>query len=246
MSNLWRGDRAAAAAAVGSFVLSGAAVAPAFTPWGSDAGEAAPPAPAPELDREAIEAEAFAVGFDEGRRIAEEEFAAERDALARLASGLGALRPEPSNALGLLLAETVERLVRQIVGEVAIDPALLLARAEAAAALVADETAPSKLRVHPADVPLLDRGRLPVAVVADGGLARGTLLLETASGWIEDGPEVRLERLRAELAKLPAQVVPADPRGGDVAESPVHLACAAIAARLCPEAAPDTLRSSAA
>jgi hypothetical protein len=30
------------------------------------------------------------------------------------------------------------------------------------------------------------------------------VLLETAEGWVEDGPAIRLERLRAELDKVAA------------------------------------------
>ena len=236
MSNLWPTDRAASATRVGSFVLS--PNAPAFMPWGSEEPAAAPEPVEPAIDIAEVEAQAFAAGFEEGRQSVETEFADDRAAVARLAQTLPSLRPEPTDALAALLAETVERLVRQIVGEVAIDPVLLAARAEAAAALVVDEAGPSKLRLHPSDLPLLDAARLPLPVVADPSLDRGALLVETASGWIEDGPEVRLERLRAELARL-------DPRahGGTMtdaqAPSPVHLAFAQIAARLRTEGAPD-------
>ena len=52
----------------------------------------------------------------------------------------------------------------------------------------------------------------PLGVVAQqlaGGdvypaLERGTLILETGHGWVEDGPAVRLERLRAELDRMGA------------------------------------------
>ena len=35
-------------------------------------------------------------------------------------------------------------------------------------------------------------------------LARGSIVLETGHGWIEDGPAIRLERLRAELDRMGA------------------------------------------
>ena len=146
----------------------------------------------------------FEHGFEEGRRAAEQELGEARAAIARLAESLDVLRPEPSNALALLLAETVERLVRQIVGQVEIDGALLVSRAEAAAALIGTETAPARLRVHPDDLPFFIGARVPVEIMADPSIERGGLKLETGQGWIEDGPAVRLDRLRAELDRLGA------------------------------------------
>jgi flagellar assembly protein FliH len=204
MSRLWPGEGAAAAATVGSFVI--ARRAPVFTPLGSDG--APPPGSdhgfGSEEDMARLQAEAFSQGLEEGRRTAELELAGERDAIARLAERLEVLRPEPTNALALLLAETVDRLVREIVGAAEVDPTLLLARAKAAAALIGENVEPSKLRVHPEDAALLEAARLPVPVATDPTLARGAIVLETGHGWIEDGPEVRLERLRAELDRMGA------------------------------------------
>ena len=114
------------------------------------------------------------------------------------------LRPEPANALALLLAETVDRLVRQVIGEVEVDAQLLIARAQAAAALVAKEVEPTRLRAHPDDIVYLEAARLDVPLHADPSLGRGAIVLETGHGWIEDGPAVRLDRLRAELDKMAA------------------------------------------
>ncbi len=200
MSNLWSHDTAGAAASVGSFAIHRSA--PVFRPWGSTDDAAEDEVGAPDI--EALRADAFAQGWEEGHRAAETEFEAERDALARLAGALDALRPEPTNALALLLAETVDRLVRQIVGSVEIDGALLTARAEAAAAMIGEETAPARLRLNPADLPLIDPARIPVELVGDPTLERGSLKLETGQGWIEDGPAVRLDRLRAELDRMGA------------------------------------------
>ena len=47
-----------------------------------------------------------------------------------------------------------------------------------------------------------DEDTLPTT--PDAGLARGSIVLETGHGWIEDGPAVRLERLRAELDRMGA------------------------------------------
>ncbi len=157
-----------------------------------------------EQERARIAEEAFAAGHAEGRREAEADYEAERDALARLTQSLQVLKPEPANALALLLAETVDRLVREVVGQVDVDANLLLARAQQAAALVAREVEPTKLRAHPDDIVHLEPAQLAVTLEADPGLARGSIVLETGHGWIEDGPAVRLERLRAELDRMAA------------------------------------------
>lgn len=157
-----------------------------------------------EQERARLEEAAYIAGHTEGRREAEQDYEAERDALARLAQSLQVLRPEPANALALLLAETVDRLVREIVGQAEVDPHLLLARAQQAAALVAREVEPTKLRAHPDDIVHLANAGLNVALEPDPALARGSIVLETGHGWIEDGPAVRLERLRAELDSMGA------------------------------------------
>jgi len=124
--------------------------------------------------------------------------------LVRMAETLPALKAEPVLPLAVLLAETVDRLVKEIVGEVDIDGLKLLARAKAAAALVGEVTQPARLRVNPDDLALLAGADLSVAVEGDPDLPRGGVVLETAEGWIEDGPAVRLDRLRVELDKVAA------------------------------------------
>jgi flagellar assembly protein FliH len=184
-----------------------------FTPWRSSEEEPAPVSGNEELEVEeeaveadpvALHADGFAQGFEEGRRTVQLEFADERAALARLTESLDVLRPEPTTALAALLAETVERLVRQIVGRVEVDAILLANRAGEAAALIGEELEPSKLFVHPDDIPLLAPAHIPVELAPDATLARGSVKLECASGWIEDGPSVRLDRLRAALDRMGA------------------------------------------
>jgi flagellar assembly protein FliH len=194
--NIWSNGQATS---LGSFAID--RVAPVFTPWGSDE---APLQIEPALDLEQLQAEAFAQGFEQGRRSVELEFETERDALARLAESLEVLRPQETNALALLLSETVSRLIRQIVGQVEVDGALLAARAQAAAAMIGQETDAARLRLNPADLALIEGARIPVEMVGDPSIERGGLLLETGQGWIEDGPTVRLDRLRAELDRMGA------------------------------------------
>lgn len=207
MSDLWTRASAAAAARISS--LSKPPEALTFTPWSSnwkagragDAGDSGPIG-ASVIDPANIENSAYAQGYDEGRRVSEEELAEERAALNALAESLHALQPEPPLELAALLAETVERLVRQIVGEVSLDGNLLLERVNRAAALVAEEATPTRMRLHPDDLERIKDAELPVALIADPSLGQGMVLLETGEGWIEDGPEVGLEKLRIALDKM--------------------------------------------
>jgi flagellar assembly protein FliH len=201
MSNLLSDSTAGAAASVGSFVLHARDVA--FTPWPASHDDESAAGEGDIADvLEQLRSEAYAQGWDEGRQQAEAELAEEREALSALAASLESLRPESGHALAQLLAETVQRLVREIVGTAGVDAELLRLRAQAAAALVGEEMQPARLRAHPDDLPLLKGSRLEIDTVGDLGLARGTILIETAKGWVEDGPAVRLDRLRAELDRM--------------------------------------------
>ena len=55
----------------------------------------------------------------------------------------------------------------------------------------------SALHLHPDDVALLEGEAIGVPMIADKAMHRGCVRLETADGWVEDGPDVRLSRLRA-------------------------------------------------
>ncbi|HEY0115341.1 MAG TPA: hypothetical protein VGB54_06435 [Allosphingosinicella sp.] len=203
MSRLWREERAQSAASLGSFVIRRNDIS--FRAWGADGGAGGnDPGFSPEDEATSRENLAYAKGVADGRRTVEAEMAAEREAVSRLAETLQALKPEPTLPLALLLAETVDRLVKQIAGEVEIDGLKLLGRAKAAAALIGEATQPARLRAHPDDVLLLADSDLDIPIEADPALARGSLLLETSDGWIEDGPAVRLDRLRAELDRVAA------------------------------------------
>jgi flagellar assembly protein FliH len=177
-----------------------------FARWGTAANETAfaPVADTELASDETLIAQGFAEGLAAGRAAAEADLRLERDALHRLAAGLSALNPEDADGLAAVLAASVKRLVTQIVGEVEISADTLAERCRAVAATIAEETLPARLRLHPTDVVRLDGAGFAVEVVSDPLLAPGTVVLDTASGWVEDGPQVRLERLRAALDKLGA------------------------------------------
>lgn len=147
----------------------------------------------PDLD------DPFALGLAEGQRLAEAAFVAERHQLLALLAAAEALQDEPSEELAQLIAETVERLVRQIVEAAPIDAIWLQAQAETAAAMVADADKARTLWVHPEDAALLADCPLTLAIESDPAMVRGTVRLETSTGWIEHGRAVYLDELRTAL-----------------------------------------------
>jgi flagellar assembly protein FliH len=166
-------------------------------------GVVAPPrrdkvAPAASADPiEQAHADGFAMGFDEGVRLATEAVEADKIALERLTQALEQLAPASSGTLATMLQAAVLRLVEQIAGEVDVDAALLQSRCEAVAAFVEEGEGQSALRLHPDDMTLVESTEVGVPLVADDSMPRGCVKLETTDGWIEDGPDVRLSRLRA-------------------------------------------------
>lgn len=209
MSRIWQPDVAVSATRVPPWVRGDGQN---FKPW-SPVSDHMPGTPMPAMSNAdhdpshiieptELQTRAFAEGFEEGRRAVEEMVADERAAMARLIQSLETLKPEPSQGLAMLLAETVERLVHQIMGEVTIDRGTLHARTLEAAALISEDAANLRLRLHPDDLALLHGMDLPVPAYADPHLARGTVMLESDEGWIEDGPEARLEKLRAALDSM--------------------------------------------
>ena len=156
----------------------------------------------PAIDLDTLRADAMAQGFAAGLEAGRREAAPEREALHRLASNLERLRPEPTQGLGAMIAATVERLLHEGVGEVPVDLDTLVARATAAAAMIGEETRPAVLKLNPDDLARLAGIDLPVAAEADATLAPGALRLETGAGSIEDGPAVRLDRLKAALERI--------------------------------------------
>jgi flagellar assembly protein FliH len=177
MSNLW------------SERLSGAAQRADF--WSADGA-----APMPEAV--SAEAEAFARGLEQGRRTVELELAGEREALLQLVQSCDALEPQAAGPMATLVLATVERLVRDIAGAVAIDGTLLAERAAALAGHIAGDSA-AVLVLHPDDVSLIDIDRLEISVETDSALARGTVQARAGDARFEDGVQAALARLRAQM-----------------------------------------------
>lgn len=150
----------------------------------------------------AASADRFELGFEEGRRAAQDAFEIERAALQRLVESAGVLQPESSEELAMLIGETVYRLVTDIVGKAEIDADCLSRRASAAAALIAECDNARTLCVNPDDVPLLEGLRTSLLIEGDASLARGEIRIDCSAGWIEHGTSLYLDALRSELGLM--------------------------------------------
>lgn len=177
-------------------------LAPAASGFRSDArfaplGEA-PPAfdtSMPEAHAEDPVAVAFAEGYATGAAEAQAR-AAERaaaDAAARegLALSIMRLDAELAEQLRQRLRDTVAALCEATIAPLALDENALFERIERALAMFVRADDERVLRLHPDDIALLS-GRFAAdwQVVPDRALERGSLRVETASGGVEDGPEM--------------------------------------------------------
>ena len=139
--------------------------------------------------------EGYTQGLVQGRALAEEEYAADRAALATLVAGLDALAPADAMPIEAAMVELATRLAIAIAGEAALDAGLLRARAKAAAVLLADEFGEVRLLAHPLDLALLSDLDMPVA--ADPALERGSVRAESGASWASDGVAEAIARVRS-------------------------------------------------
>lgn len=177
---------------------SGARPAAAAAPAADNANDIPHDSPAVDPVDQA-RADAFALGFDEGMRVATESMVADDAAISHLAESLALLAPAATGALPALLSAAVLRLVEQVVGKAQVDVDLLTRRVEAVAAFIEEEQARKSLHLHPDDIALLAGHELGVELTPDTGMTRGSVRLDSGEGWIEDGPDVQLSRLKAML-----------------------------------------------
>lgn len=141
--------------------------------------------------------EAFLQGFQEGERLTRETMEQDNAARLELADAIALIAQVGEGTLATMLSQSVIRLVTQIIGDVPIDEDVLKARCEAVAACIDGDDARTVLEVNPQDLPLLEMEQMGVALAASPDLPRGSVRLATSDGWVEDGPDVRLARLKA-------------------------------------------------
>ena len=111
------------------------------------------------------------------------------EARGRIELALLRLDRDLAEQLRQRLGSAVRALCEASLVPLALDPGMLAARVERAAAMLSRADDERVLRLNPDDLGLV-AGRLPdgLAVLADPALERGALRLETANGGVEDGP----------------------------------------------------------
>jgi flagellar assembly protein FliH len=150
------------------------------------------------LDSE-IEVDLFALGLAEGQSLAQASFEIERARFRRLIESAQAMQAEPSEELAVLIAETVDRLVFDIVGQTTLGDGQLAERARNAASLIAECDCARTLWVHPDDLPALAACDLGLQLMADAEAEQGSMRIDCSNGWIEQGTSLYLRELRAQL-----------------------------------------------
>lgn len=139
-------------------------------------------------DRAELDA-AYADGHAAGRAEAEAQAAVDAAARVGLALSLSKLDDSLGEVLAQRLAQAVAALCEATMAPFAIDPASLQRRCVTAAAQVGEGIIDASLRLHPADIAMLDRGFSSTwHIVPDAGLERGSVVFDTSEGAIEDGP----------------------------------------------------------
>jgi flagellar assembly protein FliH len=136
-------------------------------------------------------AEGYAAGIAEAKARAGELAAADAAAREGLGIALTRLDRDLAEALRQRLRDTVAALCEAAIAPLALDEDALMRRIERAVALFARTEDERVIRLHPDDIALLaPRFTADWQVVPDAALERGSLRVETASGGIEDGPEL--------------------------------------------------------
>lgn len=189
LAALWSGAERVSPAAMAAGPLAG------FAPWRGGDAEPEPVRADPRETR-------YLEGIAEGRAQALAELEEQRLALAELARNIAACRPEAPEALAEVLYEAVGRLVAQVVGDIEVGETLIRERVQTVAKLIAEQAGPARMRLHPNDIALLGDTSFDFALIPDATLLPGSVIVETASGWIEHGAEAGIERLRHTLDQL--------------------------------------------
>lgn len=174
------------------------ALRPVSSPFRAGLGSASDFAPMAPATAKGLQDD-YARGYADGLADAAARLGDDAGAAEKIRTAIAQLRAEPSEELGLYIAEAVSHLVRGIVGETQITPEEITRRAKAAAALIADNDAATAIRLHPEDAAIVGQTVGEIAVIAEPGLLRGDILVDCASGTIEDGNALRLAALDAAL-----------------------------------------------
>jgi flagellar assembly protein FliH len=142
----------------------------------------------------------YARGLADGQERAATAFADERIQLHALLNAAENLQAEPSEELAQLIAETVFRLVRQIIEAAPVDADWLRQQAQKAVNVISECDAARTACLHPDNAALIDTATFPLPIMADPAAERGSIRIDCSAGWVEHGRSNYLDALRVALS----------------------------------------------
>ena len=149
--------------------------------------ESTPPAEDP-LD--VAFAEGYAKGSQDAAALAEQHAREADAARSRIESAFERLADEQNVELERRLRETILTLCEHTLAPLTTDPDALTRRISNALSLLRRSEDERVVRLHPDDLALVaNRLSESIKVEPDAAMARGQLLVETADGGLEDGPD---------------------------------------------------------
>jgi len=136
-------------------------------------------------------AEGFTAGVAEAQALAAQQAQTDDEAREALNISFTRLNTQLEEELRLKLRDTVAVLCELALAPLALDEDALVRRIETAAAMLRRADDERVVRLHPDDLKLVSpRLAQDWQVVPDAALERGALRVESATGGVEDGPDV--------------------------------------------------------
>ncbi|MAF63071.1 MULTISPECIES: hypothetical protein [Pseudomonadota] len=146
--------------------------------------------------------QAYEQGVADGIAQAQAEMQASDAATQALAQAITALRPQLSQGLCAMLLHAMKQMLERSSGFAEPDAAVLERHCRSLATLVTRDMRGSALHLHPDDLKLLGDADCGLVLTADPSIRRGTVSLNHADGWIEQGTQPMLDALQGLIDDL--------------------------------------------
>jgi flagellar biosynthesis/type III secretory pathway protein FliH len=152
--------------------------------------------------QEELLVQAYDQGVADGIAQAQAEMQASEGATEALAKAITALRPQLSQGLCAMLLHAMKQMLERSSGFAEPDAAVLEKHCRSLATLVTRDMRSSALHLHPDDLKLLGDAECGLVLTPDPSIRRGTVSLNHADGWIEQGTQPMLDALQGLIDDL--------------------------------------------
>ena len=146
--------------------------------------------------------QAYDQGLADGIAQAQAELQSSDAATLALSAAITALRPQLSQGLCAMLLHAMKQMLERSSGFAQPDAAVLENHCRSLAALVTRDMRGSALHLHPDDMKLLGDAECGLVLTSDPTIRRGTVSLNHADGWIEQGTQPMLDALQGLIDDL--------------------------------------------